>query len=168
MLIRDPPIYCDIEKKIHKASSQLPRGVEPCKFLLMDAQLGLITFKTTWDPSWLPLSLSKRYGLCPALLRANKRVRREASLLLYSGNRFGFSDLDPTPRLDTKSAVLASFLSQVERQNASFLCYVCIDFPAFDDCRPGSASSRKIVLKGVAEAIEHCTLQKIFLKPIAG
>jgi hypothetical protein len=78
-----------------------------------------ITLRMSKDPSWPPLSLSKRYGLCPALLRANKRVQREARPLLYSSNRLRFSDLEPTPRLDTKSAVLASFLSQIERQKAS-------------------------------------------------
>jgi hypothetical protein len=69
-----------------------------------------ITFKATCDPSWPPLFLSKRYGLCPALLRANKRVQHEASPLLYSGNRFGFSDLDPTPRLDTTRRICSSVI----------------------------------------------------------
>jgi hypothetical protein len=39
------------------------------------------------------LLLSKREGLCPALLRANKKVHGEASSLLYSVNRFRFPDI---------------------------------------------------------------------------
>jgi hypothetical protein len=115
-----------------------------------------ITFETTWDPS-RPLSLSKRYGLCPALLRANKRVNREASPLLYSGNRFRFSGLDLTPRLDTKSAVLASFLSQIESQNASFLRHVCIDFPEFGDYRPGSTVLQEDSIKILELIRDNCT-----------
>jgi hypothetical protein len=74
-------------------------------------------------------------------------MQREARPLLYSNNRFRFSDLKPTPRLDTKSAVLALFLSQIERQNASFLCYVCIDFSAFDDYQPRTAMLQEESIK---------------------
>jgi len=116
-----------------------------------------ITFRTLQDPSWPPLCLSKRYGLCPALLRANKRVQREARPLLYSSNRFRFSDLEPTHRLETKSAVLASFLSQIERQNASFLRHVCIDFPAFDDYRPGTAMLQEDSIKTLELIRDNCT-----------
>jgi hypothetical protein len=116
-----------------------------------------ITFRTIQDPSWPPLCLSKRYGLCPAVLRVNKRVQCEARPLLYSSNRFRFSDLEPTPRLDTKSAVLASFLSQIERQNASFLRYVCIYFPAFDDYRPGTAMLQEDSIKTLELIRDNCT-----------
>jgi hypothetical protein len=102
-------------------------------------------------------SLSKRYGLCPALLRANKKVQLEARPLLYSSNRFRFSGLEPMPRLDTKSAVLASFLSQIERQNASFLRHVCIDFPAFDDYRPGTAMLQEDSVKTLELIRDNCT-----------
>jgi hypothetical protein len=95
-------------------------------------------------------------------------VRREASLLLYSGNRFGFSDLDPTPRLDTKSAVLASFLSQVERQNASLLYYVCTDSPAFDDRRPGSAMLQEDSIERCGGSYRTLYTTKDILIPIAG
>ncbi|KAI9856730.1 MAG: hypothetical protein M1813_008767 [Trichoglossum hirsutum] len=94
-----------------------------------------ITFETTWDPS-RPLSLSKRYGLCPALLRANKRVNREASPLLYSGNRFRFSGLDLTP---------------------SFLRHVCIDFPEFGDYRPGSTVLQEDSIKILELIRDNCT-----------
>jgi hypothetical protein len=116
-----------------------------------------ITFITHQDPSWPPLSLSKKYGLCPALLRANKRVHREASPLLYSSNHFIFSNLEPTHRLDTKSAFLASFLSQIEHQNASFLRHVCIDFPIFDDYRPGTAVLQEDSSKTLELIRDNCT-----------
>src|SRR5712664_1713718 len=46
-------------------------------------------------PSSPPLFLRESaFGLCPALLRASKSVYREASPLLYSRNRFDFSDSD--------------------------------------------------------------------------
>jgi hypothetical protein len=75
-----------------------------------------------------PLLLRNRYGLCPALLQANKTVHREASPLLYSGNCFGFTDLLPSRRF-------ASFLSQTG-QNASFLRHIYIDFPLYNYQRP--------------------------------
>jgi hypothetical protein len=102
-----------------------------------------ITFRTIQDPSWPPLCLSKRYGLCPAVLRVNKRVQCEARPLLYSSNRFRFSDLEPTPRLDTKSAVLASFLSQIE---AFFATSASIS-PPLTITDPEPPCSKKIVLK---------------------
>jgi hypothetical protein len=84
-------------------------------------------------------------------------VQREARPLLYSSNRFRFSDLEPTHRLETKSAVLASFLSQIERQNASFLRHVCIDFPAFDDYRPGTAMLQEDSIKTLELIRDNCT-----------
>jgi len=59
-------------------------------------------------------------------------VHRETSPLLYSSNRFGFTDLRPTSRLSTKNAALDSFLTQTGHQNAGFLRHICIDFPAPD------------------------------------
>ena len=78
-----------------------------------------ILFRINRDFVLIPLIPRYRYGLCPALLRANKTVHREASPLLYSGNCFGFADLEPLRRFSINAAV-ASFLRQT-RQNASFL-----------------------------------------------
>ena len=86
-----------------------------------------ILFRINRDSVLIPLIPRYRYGLCPALLRANKTVHREASPLLYSGNCFGFTDLAPPQRLSTNAAV-ASFLRQTG-QNASFLRHIHIDFP---------------------------------------
>jgi hypothetical protein len=86
-----------------------------------------------WDPTLPLLLLDKSYNLCLALLRANKAVHCEVSPLLYSYNRFEFTNLLPTPRFSTKSVAIASFFSQIGRQNASFLRHICIDFPAPDN-----------------------------------
>jgi hypothetical protein len=58
--------------------------------------------------------------LCPTLLRASKQVYNEAIPLLYSDNRFRFSDLRHTS--------IAAFIRQIGAQ-ASLLRHVCIDFP---------------------------------------
>jgi len=118
-----------------------------------------ITLITTWGRgrSWPPFSLSKRYGLCPALLRANKRVQREASPLLYSGNRFGFSHPYPMTRIFAECQVLTSFLNQIGRQNASFLRHISIHFPDFDDSRPGRATLRKESMKLLELIRDNCT-----------
>jgi len=41
-----------------------------------------------YGPSLPPLFRSRRNGLYPAILRANRKVYGEASPLLYSNNRF--------------------------------------------------------------------------------
>jgi hypothetical protein len=68
----------------------------------------LIKFETNWDLEWL----SERYGLCPALLQAIKKLQRETSPLLNPGDRFGFSEVtycsgvDFTDRLHVGKAPL--------------------------------------------------------------
>jgi 2EXR family protein len=52
-----------------------------------------IIFRMSWFPPSPPLFHKSAYGLCPALLRASKSVYREAIPLLYSRNRFDFSDI---------------------------------------------------------------------------
>lgn len=49
-----------------------------------------IVFVADYGPSSPPLFRSKRDGLCPALLRINKRMYNEANTLFYSNNRFRF------------------------------------------------------------------------------
>jgi hypothetical protein len=73
--------------------------------------------------------LHKRYGLCPALLRASKSVYHEASPLLYSRNRFEFTDL--TYMVTRRLSALALFFSQTGDKNASFIRHLYIDFPTF-------------------------------------
>jgi hypothetical protein len=93
-----------------------------------------IKFKTTKELSLPPLILHKRCGLCPAALRANKTVHREANELLYTRNRFEFIDLIPTERLTpTDSTAVEYFLNQIGRPNASLLRHICIEFPEITD-----------------------------------
>lgn len=81
----------------------------------------------------------------------------EASPLLYSNNRFGFSDLEPTLRLRTTSAVLTSFLSQIGRQNASFLRYICIDFSDFNNYQTESAMLEEDSISTLELICDHYT-----------
>jgi hypothetical protein len=116
-----------------------------------------IVFRMSGNPSWPPLYLHKRYGLCPALLRASKSVYHEASPLLYSRNRFEFTDLAPTRRLSTKSSALTSFFSQTGDKNTSFIRHLCIDFPTFSDYRPGTAALNDDSIKTLELIREKCT-----------
>ena len=90
-----------------------------------------------YHPSFPP-DLSGYQG-CPALLRASKRVHREASPVLYSYNRFEFNCIHPSElcirTIPTKSAALASFFGQIGHQNASFLRRIWInsDCPSVDN-----------------------------------
>jgi hypothetical protein len=115
-----------------------------------------IAFQTFQDPSWPGLYLSRRFGLCPAILRVNKRTYSEARSLLYSSNRFKFSDIDLTQnsKLNTNSAILAYFLSQIETENASFLRHIYIDFPAE---RSGTAMLKENGTKILELIRDHCT-----------
>ena len=113
-----------------------------------------IAFQTSQYPFWPGLYLSRRYGLCPAILRVNKKVYSEARSLLYSSNRFKFSDIELTRKLTTNSAILAYFLSQIEPQNASFLRHVYIDFPAE---RSGTAMFKENGTNILELIRDHCT-----------
>ena len=63
------------------------------------------------------------YNLAPELLRTNKTINREASLLLYSQNRFDFTSSTPEN--------VASFVEQIGRNNADNIRHICVDFPKF-------------------------------------
>ncbi|ESZ89702.1 hypothetical protein SBOR_9915 [Sclerotinia borealis F-4128] len=78
------------------------------------------------------LHLYGTYGLCPALLQANKQVHDEAHLLLYTGNRFDFTNNDFKPSLPTNHAVLSLFLDGIGDHNAGLLRYIHIDFPSLE------------------------------------
>jgi len=82
-------------------------------------------------------------------------VQREASPLLYSGNRFGFSHPYPMTWIFAECQVFTSFLSQIGRQNASFLRHISIHFPDFDDFRP--ATLRKESMKLLEFIRDNCT-----------
>jgi hypothetical protein len=87
-----------------------------------------IIFIADYGLSSPPLFRSKRDGLCPALLRVNKRAHSEASPLLYSNNRFRFPDIFTSTPSATDSAHIAPFLSQIGSQ-ASLIRHICIAVP---------------------------------------
>ena len=65
----------------------------------------------------------RRHKLTPGLLRANKKVYREASSFFYARNRFDF-----TMRILEE---VASFLEQIGHNNTDFIQHICLDFPSF-------------------------------------
>lgn len=81
---------------------------------------------TAWSRQPSICSSSHRYypssmRLYPAVLLLCKKAHREASSILYSGNRFEIRD----------SKLLTSFLDQIGAQNAGFLRHLVIAFPDF-------------------------------------
>jgi len=122
-----------------------------------------IIFRMSGFPPSPPLYLYKgAYGLCPALLRASKSVYREASPLLYSRNRFDFSDSDliyTMLKLSTncKSLALTSFFSQIGDKNTSFIRHLYIDFPTFRDHRPETTALEDNNIKTLELIRDKCT-----------
>ena len=115
-------IPCEIRLKIY---SELLVLAEP------------IVFVYDHGPPSPPLFRSQRDGLCPALLRVNKRIYHEASTLLYSHNRFQFPVIFPSIKPETWGAHIAPFLHQIGSQ-ASHIRHICIPFPGFFHSRPGN------------------------------
>ncbi|KAF7886626.1 uncharacterized protein EAF01_011304 [Botrytis porri] len=72
---------------------------------------------------------SKRYHLCPAILRSNKQVHLEASPILYSSNKFVLCRLQYFYVPGYK--IITGFLDQIGERNALFLRYLDIYFPLF-------------------------------------
>ena len=128
-----------------------------------------IKFQTTKELSLPPLILQKRCGLCPAALRANKTVHREANELLYTRNRFEFIDLIPTERLMYPNCTAVEyFLNQIGRPNASLLRHICIKFPAIIDYRPGTARLCGDSIRTLELVQENCTGLTILETPLYG
>src|SRR6267378_462517 len=70
----------------------------------------------------LPGELRNRiYKLTPGLLRTSKTVHREASSLLYSQNRFDFTEVS--------LKMAASFLEKIGRINANSIRHIILLFP---------------------------------------
>ncbi|KAL7927172.1 hypothetical protein ACQKWADRAFT_279718 [Trichoderma austrokoningii] len=74
-------------------------------------------------------------GFCPAILRVNKTINREAIPLVYSNNQFRFPDAYISFESDTGLTssstdvpYIAPFLRQIG-SNVGFLRHVCINFP---------------------------------------
>ena len=94
-----------------------------------------IIFKSGNGSPSTPLSRREQDGLCPALLRINKKVYSEANALLYSKNRFKFiyRYFDNIPITD--KAPIASFLCRIG-SNAGQIRHMSIPFPAFVNTNP--------------------------------
>ncbi|KAL8721129.1 MAG: hypothetical protein Q9181_007775 [Wetmoreana brouardii] len=75
---------------------------------------------------------NRRQELTPGLLRANKTVHRETSLLFYAQNRFDFT-------MGTHEDV-ASFLGQIGRKNADYIRHIYANFPELLNLDPGDVT----------------------------
>ncbi len=115
-----------------------------------------IVFVADYGPSPPPLFRSKRDGLCPVLLRINKRMYSEANKLLYSNNRFQFPDIFTSTPSVTNSAHIAPFLHQIGSQ-ASHIRHICIPFPTFDYPQPDSAWLHEAHIKNLDSVRDTCT-----------
>jgi hypothetical protein len=115
-----------------------------------------IVFVANYRPSSPSLFLSKREGLCPALLRVNKKVHDEARSLLYSNNRFRFPDIFVSTPSATNSPHIAPFLRQIGSQ-ASLIRHICITFPTFADFRHDRAMLHEAHIKNLELIRTTCT-----------
>ena len=70
--------------------------------------------------------------------------------MLYSRNRFRLQDL-------LGGTILASFLDQIGRRNASFLRYIYIPFPGLDDCHFRSVTLQEDSVHMLETIRDYCT-----------
>ncbi|KAH7327093.1 hypothetical protein BKA65DRAFT_371234, partial [Rhexocercosporidium sp. MPI-PUGE-AT-0058] len=115
-----------------------------------------IVFVANYGPPSPPLFRTKREGLCPALLRVNKKVHGEASPLLYSNNRFRFPDIFVSTPSATDSPHVAPFLRQIGSQ-ASLIRHICITFPTFDGFRHDRVMLHEAHVKNLELIRDTCT-----------
>lgn len=71
-------------------------------------------------------------GFCTALLRVNKQLHEESTLILYSANHFHFPD-DYTTFSSGTSPHLDPFLLQIGAKSAATIRYLSIEFPCLVD-----------------------------------
>ena len=115
-----------------------------------------IVFVADHGPTSPALFRSKRDGLCPALLRINKRMYSEAKIVLYSNNRFRFPDIFTSTPSAISSAHIAPFLHQIGSQ-ASHIRHICIPFPVFEYIQPDSAVLHNAHIKNLDLIRGTCT-----------
>ena len=123
-----------------------------------------VIFKPDYGSSSLPnygsLSLRrlrpKGDGLCPALLRTNKRIYREANTLLYYNNRFRFPRIFTLPPIETVVTHIAPFLTQIGSQ-ASHIRHICITFPQFASHQPDKPGLHKAEIENMVLVRDTCT-----------
>ena len=90
----------------------------------------------------------QRQRLTTGLLRVNKTVHREASLLLYGSNHFDFAEAN--------SEDIASFLKTIGRNNAECIRHVRIDFPRFHYIDPGDVTLEKDSIEILTSLQKSC------------
>lgn len=71
-------------------------------------------------------------GFCAALLRVNKQLHHEGTLILYSQNKFHFRD-DYSSLSSGTSPHLAPFLLHIGPESAATIRYLLIEFPCLVD-----------------------------------
>jgi hypothetical protein len=92
---------------------------------------------------------NQRQELTIGLLRANKIVHREASLLFYAQNHFDFSIATPQE--------VASFLGTIGCNNSDFIQHICINFPNLRDLEPGNVALEESSRSTLANIHSRCT-----------
>ena len=123
-----------------------------------------IVFELDYDPGLLPLVRCKRGGLCPALLRVNKKVYSEANMVFYSDNHFRFPEMFVDIPSITESIYFALFFCQVGSQASHIrhIRHISIPFPTFDDFQHDRAELQESALlegqfKGLELVRDNCT-----------
>ena len=114
-----------------------------------------IVFVADYGPLSPPLFRSRRDGLCPALLEANKKVYSEASPLLYSNNRFRFPNAFASISSAADTPHIAPFLRQIGSQ-ASLVRHIYITFPTFNDFQHGRARLHEAHIKNLELIRDTC------------
>ncbi|KAM0154037.1 hypothetical protein ACHAPG_006737 [Botrytis cinerea] len=131
--------------------------------LLIASDSGSLEIKSS-ETSPSHLILSKKYRLCPAILRINKQIHLEASPILYSSNKFVLCRLQYFYVPGYK--IITEFLAQIGERNALFLRYLDIYFPLFPNSifgpsHPWPAGRDIEVLEFVIEKFKNLVTFKI-------
>lgn len=119
-----------------------------------------IGFVADYGPPLPPIFRSRRDGLCPAILRTNRKMYGEASPLLYSNNRFRFPEVFSSEQRAPTSARIAPFLAQV-RWQARHIRHILIPFPTFDYPVPDTATLHQVHIENLELIRKTCTGLKI-------
>ena len=121
------------------------------ELLVLSEQIVLVA---DYGPSSRPIFRPRKKGLCPILLRINKRIYKEAIPLLYSNNRFQFPEIsNPTA---TDVAHIAPFLRQIG-YHANHIRYICIPFPTSMYPQPHSATLHRAHVENLDLVRNTCT-----------
>jgi hypothetical protein len=127
----------------------------PANFLSLPSELRnniyeqlLVLQETVKFPIKPWLAPSQAQALTPGLLRANKTIHLEASSILYGQNYFDFT---------STSENVTSFLEQIGHNNASYILYICVDFPEFHCLDLHEITFEDDSVRILAKILSHCT-----------